>query len=248
MNLPEDVHASPNHEGGRGIVNVYYFPQKDFYPFTEFFFQELSEAEKEKALSFRFAEDSSNYIVCHGVLRFLLSQKLNHTNSELAILYGVNNKPYIKGNKIHFNISHSKELCTIAFFKNDEVGIDLETIKPGIDYKTISVSCFSDKEQQQVMNSKLPLENFYMLWTRKEAFLKAIGLGFNTNLKEITTCQGINTIDYNRLCKFRKCNIRSRYYIYSTKRGSHFISIATTEKAAVNFARIEPGNLNPFFN
>lgn len=82
-------------------------------------------------------------------------------------------KPFIRGG-CHFNISHSGNLVVVAF-SNASVGIDIEAEK-NVEMESL-ISYFHPDEVEHFRNSEDQLSEFYFLWTRKEALLKAIGIG-----------------------------------------------------------------------
>ena len=92
----------------------------------------LSKEEKEKANSFKMDYHRKCYILSHVILRLLLS-KYTSTIPELIEIYkNKYGKPFIKSDKLKFNISHSKDKLAIAIALF-EVGIDIEYINPNFD-------------------------------------------------------------------------------------------------------------------
>lgn len=89
-------------------------------------------------------------------------------------------KLYLKDNPIYFNISHTKNAYVIAF-ANQEVGIDIEIKR---EYNEIFLKKMIDKcivQGEVVLDSN----DFIKIWTAKESFLKLLGTGINTSLKEV---------------------------------------------------------------
>jgi phosphopantetheine--protein transferase-like protein len=220
--------ATPGIKGSNhpGVI-VYLFRQKDFYPCLDNFYKVLSSDEQTKAQRLVFPSDRQNYYVCHALLRHLLSKRAGVDPKDVKILAGQKGKPFIEDKNIAFNISHTRDLCAIAISGGTEVGIDIEKIRVNNNFKDIADSYFSEREQEYLKKSANPLEDFYLLWTRKEALLKAIGIGLNTPLKKIGVCGKINQLAYENLCGQNKFNVDSQYYIYSGKGYGHLISIAT---------------------
>ena len=81
--------------------------------------------------------------------------------------------------KIHFNLSHSDGLIFYAFTRGLEIGVDIENIRDLADMEQITERFFSKREKADFC--ALPQEKrnvaFFNCWTRKEAFIKAIGQG-----------------------------------------------------------------------
>lgn len=82
-------------------------------------------------------------------------------------------KPYIKDKK-KFNISHSGEYIVVAF-SDKKIGVDIEAIA-NFDVTSLT-TYFHSEEMKCIKESPDPKETFFILWTRKEAYLKAIGNG-----------------------------------------------------------------------
>ena len=131
----------------------------------------LDQTETKKADLFRFEHLRKNYILSHGILRQLLSAYLNKDPLDISFCYGPFGKPYLLNKAIHFNMSHSSDRVLYAFSFKQEVGIDIEYIKPHLSLKDLPLSVLSIKEQHKIRN--LPLHEqktaFYKKWTEKEA-------------------------------------------------------------------------------
>ncbi len=91
-------------------------------------------------------------------------------------------KPYFD-DTIHFNITHSGEYVICALSEIHKVGVDVEAIKdiPIHDFTNL----FANQEWEKVINATNKLYAFYTLWTKKEAFLKAVGCGLSQPLNEV---------------------------------------------------------------
>ena len=93
--------------------------------------------------------------------------------------FGEVGKPYIKNTDIHFNISHSGDYAVCAI-SDCEVGIDIQKIeKPNLQ---VAKRFFAKKEYEYILNQpdeKSKTEAFYRIWTLKESFVKAVGVGTN---------------------------------------------------------------------
>lgn len=142
----------------------------------------LSPEEQAKAARFLQQQSRENYTVRKYFLRKLLAHFTGLHTAELAFHLKANKKPGIDG--LFFNVSHSKDLITIAFSASD-IGIDLEYIDPYFQYKEVMDMCFSKHEIQMVEKAVLPILAFYLIWTRKEAIVKATGEGIITQLQEV---------------------------------------------------------------
>lgn len=88
-------------------------------------------------------------------------------------------KPYMKG-KPNFNISHSGEKVLVGFSDENEIGVDVE-YKQAVDVSAFA-SYFHAEEIEFLERNNQSLGAFYKIWTRKEALLKAIGIGLLNGL------------------------------------------------------------------
>jgi 4'-phosphopantetheinyl transferase len=147
------------------------------------FLQTLSMDELIKAEQFHFDRDRNYFIVRRGILRTILGSYLSVEPNRLQFCYGQRGKPELAkiGNNgtIHFSLSHSNTIALYAFSRNHEVGIDVEEIRELEDLEHIAERFFSKREKKALFG--LPegqrKEAFFRCWTRKEAFIKAIGDG-----------------------------------------------------------------------
>jgi 4'-phosphopantetheinyl transferase len=143
----------------------------------------LSAEEQARAARFHFERDRARSIVSQGVLRLILSHYLNIAPDRLQFRTGSYGKPALAesqgGDMLRFNSSHSQGLVLYALARGREIGVDLEYIRPLPDLEPIAERFFSAGEVAALR--ALPpgqrVEAFFACWTRKEAYLKAIGEG-----------------------------------------------------------------------
>lgn len=103
----------------------------------------------------------------------------------------VNNKPVIDNWKA-FNIAHASNLVVFTYTTGETVGIDVEKRKD-LEYNDI-MGNFHAGEQQYIASAADPLHRFYEIWAKKEALLKAAGIGIVNGLSEFS-CVG-DIVDY----------------------------------------------------
>jgi phosphopantetheine--protein transferase-like protein len=146
----------------------------------------LSAKETVKSQRFRFSHDRLSYIVVHGLLRWVLGRHMGISPDAVEISYNSFGKPYVSGYfpEIFFNLSHSSGLSVLAFDPGNEIGVDVERIEDDFEYDPIVQQFFTKEEGRYIQQVKAESRNrFYELWTRKEAFLKAVGTGITENLQ-----------------------------------------------------------------
>lgn len=148
----------------------------------------LSSDEKERAGRFKFEKHRNRFIAGRGLLRQILSRYLKIHPSEIKFSYEEKGKPFLKDNRIRFNLAHSNEFAVYAIMMDNEVGIDLEFKKEMTDALEIGKRFFSAGEFEELKNLKgSDIETgFFNCWTRKEAFIKAIGEGLSYPLSDFS--------------------------------------------------------------
>ncbi len=149
----------------------------------------LSDEEKKKALAFRFSDDSKRYIISHAVLRLLLAKYTKKKSEEIIFHTDNRGKPHLLLNpdepNIFFNLSHSHEMAVIGISNEYEIGVDIEYLLREVNSEDIARRFFTTNENKKLnsLPENLKKEAFLRCWTRKEAYLKAKGLGIHGSLK-----------------------------------------------------------------
>jgi 4'-phosphopantetheinyl transferase len=152
----------------------------------------LTQQERLRAEVFRFEADRRQYVMTHAVLRILLGGFLHIEPAAVEIVGEGGSKPGLRVGPdrpdLHFNLSHTRGAALIGIAAGREVGIDIEQKRPMEDLHGLARSVMSADELQEWERfaPESRLNTFYRVWTRKEAYLKAIGLGLFRNLQEVT--------------------------------------------------------------
>lgn len=154
--------------------------------------QLLSKDEETRAARFHFEKDQRHFIVARGILRKLLGRYLGMAPAELRFSYADHGKPHLAPqtaqplSQLNFNLAHSGGLAVYGFTGLGEIGIDVEQIKPDFTGDDIARRFFSVAEVACL--DQLPLNEralaFFNCWTRKEAFIKAKGMGLSLGLDQ----------------------------------------------------------------
>jgi 4'-phosphopantetheinyl transferase len=224
-----------------GITNgLMKYPELENYISTE---------EKLRADKFHFLEDRNTYLICHGLLRSIISKNLKIDPLEVVFRYDMNNKPGLYGNPLYFNITHVRGAFAFIISKYYTVGIDMENVDRNIDLVPLIDTIFSNEERDFVLRSEVNnLENFFLLWTRKEALLKAIGIGIVANLSQIGVSQNENVVSKKTFDNTVIEIVYNEYYIYSEKMFQYYVSVALPRKAEINFYQIREENIISYLN
>lgn len=147
----------------------------------------LTSEEHVRAARFRFERDRQRFTVARGILRDILSRYLHCRPAELAFSYGPHGKPALANDttSLCFNVSHSGELALYAVSPGVEVGVDVERVEARNAGRDIAERFFAPREIAALgsLPSDLQVEAFFLCWTRKEAYIKAIGKGISIPLE-----------------------------------------------------------------
>ncbi len=143
----------------------------------------LAADEQLRADRFEFAQDRRRFLVRRGVLRAVLGWYLTTRPERLRFECSRYGKPSLAGQTsvrpIQFNLAHSADLAVIAVTRGREVGVDVERLDTQFDSLEIAERFFSPREAAALRGCSPSAQTraFFHCWTRKEAYLKARGLG-----------------------------------------------------------------------
>ena len=156
----------------------------------------LSPEELQRAERFRFEHLRHSYTRSRGSLRLLLAHYLGLPPNEIQLICRPKGKPILRdSSQIDFNASHSGQMALYAFTVGCELGIDVEQIRRLDDAESIAARFFSTAEASELL-SLTPEQRgpaFFRCWTRKEAYVKAVGdgLAIPLNRFQVTLLPGI---------------------------------------------------------
>lgn len=148
----------------------------------------LSGAERERAGRFAFPRDARRFIVGRARLRQLLAERLDTSPEGVELTEGPHGKPALADGKwttdLRFNLSRCEEVAVYALAPGREVGVDVEAVRFLPDADAIAARWFSRVEQEAYasLGPEERLAGFFHCWTRKEAFVKALGAGLSYRL------------------------------------------------------------------
>ena len=145
----------------------------------------LSYEERLRASRFYFERDRHRFIVVRARLRHLLASRLGMRPDAVELVYGPRGKPELSRSladaDLCFNVSHSEDVAVYAFSSAREIGVDVEVVRELRDADEIAARFFSRRENEAYLAldpRDRPL-GFFNCWTRKEAFIKAVGDGLS---------------------------------------------------------------------
>jgi 4'-phosphopantetheinyl transferase len=151
----------------------------------------LSPDEQARAGRFRSPRDRGRYIAGRGTLRALLGRYLQTEPRRIELAYGAHGKPALagglEGSGLAFNVAHAGGLAVYALARGRAIGIDVERVRPLPDAEPVAAGILSARElaAYRALPQAQRLEAFFNCWTRKEAYVKATGLGLAQPLNEV---------------------------------------------------------------
>jgi 4'-phosphopantetheinyl transferase len=143
----------------------------------------LSEDERARAVRFVFERHRRRFTAARAALRHILGARLGVAPAEVRFAYGPHGKPELAAGcgagRLRFNLAHSHELALVALCEGRELGVDVEHVRPLADAMRIAERFFSTREREALagLPPEAQREAFFRCWTRKEAYLKALGDG-----------------------------------------------------------------------
>jgi 4'-phosphopantetheinyl transferase len=145
----------------------------------------LAPHELDRAGRFHFCHLRESFVIARGALRCLLGSYLGLHPKSVRFSHSANGKPALEADAhIQFNMTHSGGLVAIAITVGCQIGLDLEQIRSLPDMQQIAARFFCPEETAEIMS--LPSSEreraFFCCWTRKEAYIKAIGDGLSAPL------------------------------------------------------------------
>jgi 4'-phosphopantetheinyl transferase len=177
---------------GRGYLHLWRAPL-DFSPGElERLWLTLAPAERERAEHLIPLDVRRRFVASRGVLRAILGRYLGLPAAGVVLAVGPNGKPELAPSRqapaLWFNYSRSVELALFCVSGTGPVGVDVEYVQPDFDWEP--VAALLGPGERDALDS-LPVElrraAFFRNWTRKEACLKAagVGLGFPLDAFEV---------------------------------------------------------------
>ena len=144
----------------------------------------LDSDEKAKADRFHFTEDSNKFIISHAVTRLILSGYAHEPSAELRFAVNEFGKPALLDSQLHFNLSHSGNFALIAVTPITSVGVDIEKVVAARAKLDLATRFFSNTEviHLKTLEEEHFVQGFFNAWTRKEAYIKALGVGLSIPL------------------------------------------------------------------
>jgi 4'-phosphopantetheinyl transferase len=149
--------------------------------------QLLSPEERSRAGRIANREVHREFVMTRSAVRLLLARYIGCPPNELRLVTGRYGKPAIDkvGTGIEFNVAHSRGLALICFSRDRGVGVDLEYIRNMADLQSMVTLTMTAGERAAISADSEPLEAFFRCWVRKEAVVKAAGVGLSASPRDV---------------------------------------------------------------
>ena len=216
----------------------------------------LDKHEQDRAERFVHAIDRERYVLGHGYLREVLGSATGHAPEAITFQRGRFGKPTIDGSALHFNFSDTKDAVLVGI-AHHELGVDIETMARRVDHERVAQHYFTPEEiaaiqeagaragagagalsvraQSRTGAAALGAKRMFLdFWTRKEAVLKASGVGIMDDLRALRVDARRNEVriahdDFVRMAA-------PEYHVRSFAIGEeHLVSLATAMPSALSF-------------
>lgn len=144
----------------------------------------LSEDERARAARFHFAADRESFVVGRGAQRDILGRYLGAEPAAIRFDYSRYGKPSLAGphhGALQFNVSNSHRVALYAVARSRRLGVDVELLNARHAGEEIAERFFSAAEVSSLrgLAPGARTAGFFNCWTRKEAYIKALGEGLS---------------------------------------------------------------------
>lgn len=179
---------------GKAPCHIHFAELAELRPREEELRSLLDAQELARAARFKFDHDRERFVLGHGWMRELLAHYLNNVPASIRMERGRFGKPFLPSGELYFNLSDTKDAIAFALCRAVEIGVDVETVDRRVDHDAVSGHYFTQEEQHRIVQSEQPKRTFLEFWTRKEAVLKASGVGIMDDLRSLRVDEAVNKI------------------------------------------------------
>ncbi|HEY4235322.1 MAG TPA: 4'-phosphopantetheinyl transferase superfamily protein [Lacipirellulaceae bacterium] len=198
----------------------------------------LSGEERQRADRFLREEVRRKFIVARAALRSILGRYLDVPPAEVPIAIDAHGKPRlatgVDSKDLQFNMAHSGELALVAVTRGCKVGVDVEQLRPVEHWPEIAARYFHPKETAAIAAVD-PVERnkaFLRCWTRKEAILKALGVGLGHSLKSFSVPMIDKASGWVELLTPESSTLR-RYWLQAVSPSPGYVAAVATEQRRI---------------
>lgn len=152
----------------------------------------LSEEECARVDRIRLEHVRRRQLAALGGLRIVLGRTLGTRPEAVRFARGPHGKPHLEDEALSFNLSRSGDRFAVGVARSGALGVDIEFERPIPRLTELARTVFSDMEMNELSGGaeEERLGAFYRGWTRKEAFIKAVGTGLHLPLRSFSVRLG----------------------------------------------------------
>lgn len=185
LSLHHYAHTLEHYTLEESQVDLYEFSLMHHHPEAH---NILNTDELKRASRFYFEKHQRRFATARTTIKCILGNYLQIPAQSVNFSYNPQGKPALNHQTdLQFNLSHSSDMALLAVGKIHPLGVDIEqfSARP---YQGLAGQLFSIEEQNALHSTPIPLKPwmFFHLWSQKEAFIKACGLGLSYPTQEIT--------------------------------------------------------------
>lgn len=210
-------------------VDIYEIAVPPFLPELPRLFSYLSREEKTRAARMVHTKDRDLAICSYGIRRELLGRYGGISPAAISFQENGYGKPALMDENPHqisFNLSHSKNRILLGICRNRNIGVDIQYIDTKIPALVIAERFFRSEDSRylaSIQDDEI-IPSFYRIWTAREAYCKAEGMGFSLPAEEIPPIQ--NPFKEREVFRWRG----RIWYRYSRKSGEDYdVSVIVSE-------------------
>ncbi|MFZ3485069.1 4'-phosphopantetheinyl transferase family protein [Sphingomonas sp. 3-13AW] len=155
----------------------------------EALFERTSWQERAEAARRRRSLDGRRFLARRVAMRSNLAHLLGRAIKDVSLSRDRLGRPMVRDGSMHISQSSRRNVMIAAFCTDRPIGCDVEEVLHGIDIDAVAALCFGPTERRllRAMGPARRLHGFYDCWTRKEAYLKAIGTGMAVEMASFQT-------------------------------------------------------------
>ncbi|WP_172461763.1 4'-phosphopantetheinyl transferase family protein [Dyella jiangningensis] len=154
----------------------------------------LSPAERQRSLRFRQPQHRDEYVIAHALWRIVLAEMLDTSPTHVPLASTSHGQPCLPGTGYATSLSHSGGQVAIAVARTACIGVDIERSPPRAGMQDLlKVVCTPEESHAlQCLPPSVRDDAMLALWTRKEAVLKAFGVGLLVAPSSIAADAGVS--------------------------------------------------------
>jgi 4'-phosphopantetheinyl transferase len=152
----------------------------------------LSDGERERHQRYVFEQHRDQFLVSRALLRHTLSRYSDRPPEDWQFQTNEFGKPEIVSNqnpsRLRFNMSHCDGLVLCGITISNDIGVDCENVDRQFNLEQLAGRVLSSRERDYLNSVPLTVQKrtFVRLWTLKEAYVKARGLGMALPLQKVS--------------------------------------------------------------